>query len=101
METLPKSEVGARSRKEVGSFLAISNSLPHSIRASLDLLVRASTSTALRFQQAGWQSCLRPATGCMAFLISTVQMTGLIDLHVRACTEPGPMSSLLAIPLEE
>jgi hypothetical protein len=37
----------------VGSFLAISNSLPHSIRASLDLLVRASTSTALRFQQAG------------------------------------------------
>jgi hypothetical protein len=90
METLPKSEVGARSRKEVGSFLAISNSLPHSIRASLD-----------RFQQAGWQSCLRPATGCMTFLISTVQMTGLIDLHVRACTEPGPMSSLLAIPLEE
>jgi hypothetical protein len=44
---------------------------------------------------------LRPATGCMALLISTVQMTGLIDLHVRACTEPGPMSSLLAIPLEE
>ena len=69
METLPKSEVGARSRKEVGSFFwGISNSLPHSIRASLGLVPVA--------------------------FFSFPQDSALIDLQLRACTEPAPMNSL-------
>ena len=77
METLPKSEVGARSRKEVGSFfLAISNLLPHSIQ---------------------------PLLGCSRspFFHFHLSDSALTDLQLRACTEPGPMNSLLAIPFEE
>ena len=53
----------------------------------IGLLLRASTSTAPRFQQGGWQSCFATCDGLHDLSHLYRSDDGLIDLQLRACTE--------------